>query len=77
MSAYIDTYVSHADKSVLETFASNFFNYIPVNQGQTGKGDPSLFYTCIRTTFDISPLVVAPFAIVDAVTGASVVGVWE
>ena len=88
----IDTYISHPDKAALEIFAANFMNFIPVHQGQAAiaadntatpptsaqaaKGDPALFYTCIRATFDISSLVQSPFSVVDAVTGSGVVGVF-
>ena len=89
---YIDTYVSGSVQADLEKFASNFANHITAQAGtaaiaeddtttpptlaQPAKGDPALFYTLIRATFDITPLVVAPFAVVDAMTGTSVVGVF-
>lgn len=39
-------------------------------------GDPSLYYTCLRTTADISGFIVSPMAVVDAATGQAVVGVF-
>jgi len=39
-------------------------------------GDPALFYTLIRATIDITPLIAAPFSKVDPATGQSVVGVF-
>ena len=92
MTTYIDTYVSDTDKADLETFARNFVNYIPVERGVQAqpaddttnpptraieqRGDPSLFYTCVRATFNIAPLVAGNMRVVDPETGASVVGVF-
>ena len=92
MITYIDTYISGPDKTELETFARNFVNYIPVECGVPAQpedntaspptpaieqhGDPSLFYTCIRATFDISPLVSGNMRVVDSEIGESVVGVF-
>ena len=36
----------------------------PEQPAQAAKGDPSLWYTLIRAPFDITPIVVAPFAVV-------------
>ena len=86
--AFTDIYLSHPDATALEAFAGSFVNYMRPRAGiaaiaaddtttpQPAKGDPALFYTCVRATFDITPLIVAPFAVVDAETGAAVVGVW-
>ena len=90
--SYVDTYVSGTVQADLEVFASNFVNHTTAVQGQAAipeddtttpptpaqpaKGDPTLWYTLIRATFDITPLVSAPFAIVDPVTGASICGVY-
>jgi len=89
---YIDTYISGPIQNDLELFAQNFTNHITPQAGsaavaeddtvtppipaQPAKGDPALFYTLIRATFDITPLVVHPFNVVDKTTGASVVGVF-
>lgn len=89
---FIDTYISHPDATSLEAFAGSFVNYmrpragiaavaaddttIPPTEAQPAKGDPALFYTCVRATFDITPLIVAPFAVADVETGAAVCGVW-
>ena len=89
---YIDTYISSPSQSSLENFASNFLNNTPVSAGvaeiiadltndppidpQPAKGDPNLFYVCIRSSVDISALVIFPFSIVDQSTGASIVGVF-
>lgn len=90
--SYIDIYVSHPDLPTLEAFAGNFVNHTPIMQGQAAvaeddsttpptlarpaKGDPKLFYTCVRATFDITPLIQSPLTVVDPVTGANVVGVF-
>jgi hypothetical protein len=47
-----------------------------VTPAQAAKGDPALWYTCIRTTFSISASIQSPLAVVDDATGKSVVGVW-
>lgn len=39
-------------------------------------GDPSLWYTCVRATFDLSASVTSPLSVVDAATGVAVVGVF-
>lgn len=39
-------------------------------------GDPTQFYTCVRATIDITPIIASPLVKVDPAIGASVVGVW-
>lgn len=39
-------------------------------------GDPALFYTCIRSTFDVSRFISAPMTVADDTTGKDVVGVF-
>ncbi len=43
---------------------------------QPAKGDPALFYTLIRASFDITPIVQEPFAVVDPSVGMAVCGVF-
>ncbi|MDE1902189.1 MAG: hypothetical protein KGI37_11220 [Alphaproteobacteria bacterium] len=91
MTTYIDTYVACTDRGALEIFASGFTAHIPSQAGRVAQtvtnpdgttttiaaaGNPSLFYTCIRSTFDVTPYVVSPMVIVDAATGQAVCGVF-
>lgn len=47
-----------------------------VTPAMPAAGDPALWYTCIRATFPIAAVVIAPLAVVEGDTGAAVVGVW-
>ena len=82
MTTFIDTYISSPDRGVLDVFLSSFVNYIQPVQGtamtedQPAKGDPALWYSCVRATADITPIVSAPIAVVDATTGSMVIGIW-
>lgn len=89
--AYIDTYLSCDNEALLENFVASFKNYIPIQKGRAeqtitdengdesllpGAGDPSLYYTCIRSDSDFSNDLPTTIAIVSPEVGMSVVGVF-
>jgi hypothetical protein len=85
LEAFANNFVNHtpsvqgqaATADTPATYAADGVTIItPDIPAQPGKGDPKLFYTLIRATFDITPLVQTPFAVVDATTGASMCGVF-
>lgn len=89
--AYIDTYLSCDNEETLRKFSAGFKNYIPIQKGRAeqtitdengdesllpGAGDPSFYYTCIRSNNDFSNDLPATIAIISPEVGMLVVGVF-
>lgn len=87
MSFYIDTYLACADKAALEAFLCVYENVLPVQKGAAAgvnengeplpaRGEPDLYYSCVRTSEDISPLLATPLIPIDPEEAKQVVGVF-
>lgn len=77
LEAFAEQYENHIPPQPgRPAVAAGTDEYGHVTEAVAAAGDPSLYYTCIRTTAGISSAITAPMSVVDAETGRAVVGMF-
>jgi hypothetical protein len=73
LKSFVNYIPCRTGRAATEAATDENGNFVPA---QSSVGDPALYYSCIRTTFDPTPLITAPFTIVPPEIGAAIVGVF-